>query len=267
MTLVSWDSFVSGRAPFRKPISATIGVFDGVHRGHSALLAKILSCRGSCDSVVFTFRENPKTLTRANAFDGNIFTLEQKLSAFRELGVDFVVLIDFSGDFGKLSGKDFIGFLKDRGKLRYLAIGSDFRCGYRLDTDAAAISRLNAADGIPTDIVAPVLEGGAPVSSSRIRAAISAGDLVEASALLGRNFVLDLRSVPLTPETDAVGYDARAMRRITPPNGRYPVSAAFDEIAQGIPIEVVVEDGVVWVPADRPVCVRVEFLPSVARSV
>lgn len=266
MNLVSWERFIAGQVPFRRPIAATIGVFDGVHRGHVALLSRVVSHRGSHAATVFTFRENPKALTRPRAFEGNIFTLDQKLRVFRELGVDFVVLIDFSGDFGKLSGKEFVGFLRDRGKLRYLAIGSDFRCGYGLDTDAVALRGLNAADGIPTDIVPPVEEEGVPISSSRIRTAITTGDLVEAAVLLGRNFVIDLRSVPLTPEADAIGHDARGMGRITPPNGRYPAIVFSDESSQGFSADVSVRDGVVWVPTNSPVD-RVEFLTSVARSV
>lgn len=248
MKVISWESFVSGSIP-DLPRSATVGVFDGIHLGHRALVNRILSFDPELSPSVFTFRENPKEILRPSEFEGNIFSLDQKLKTFEELGIALVVLIDFSGNFGKLSGKDFVDLLKERGKLRYLAVGSDFRCGYRLDTDASRIRALNEADGIPTDIVSPVLWGGKPVSSSRIRAAIAAGDLVEASALLGRNFVLDLGAASTTPDASEAEYDVRPSRRVMPPNGRYPVIAKRDESSIGYECEIEIDQGRVRVPA------------------
>jgi FAD synthase len=125
---------------------------------------------------------------------------------------------------------------------------------------------MNEAVNIPTEIVSPVMERGVPVSSSRIRAAIAIGDLVEASVLLGRNFVLDVRSLPHTPEEDAVGYDARAMRRITPPNGRYPAIVTHDDDSKRNSVDVSIRDGVVFIPKYVGAVSGVEFLPWVARS-
>ncbi|MFA6506953.1 MAG: FAD synthetase family protein [Treponemataceae bacterium] len=259
MNIVSWDSFVTQPLPFEAR-SATVGVFDGLHLGHRALIDRILTFDATLSPSVFTFLENPKEILRPKDFDGNIFSLDQKLDAFEKLGVALTVLIDFSGNFGKLSGKDFVDLLKDRGKLRYLAVGSDFRCGYRLDTDAERIRSLNEADGIPTDIVTPVLWGGMPVSSSRIRTAIAAGNLVEATALLGRSFVLDLGSASTTPDAASVEYDVGSTRRITPPNGRYPVIVKNDFSSLGTECEIEIDRGRVRVPARIGVVKYVEFI-------
>ncbi len=266
MTVVSWDLFVSGSLSC-EPRAATVGVFDGLHLGHRALIDRIRARGGELVPSVFTFRENPKALLRPKAFEGNIFSLDQKLDALEGLGVAFVVLIDFSGDFGKLSGKEFVDLLKDRGKLRYLAVGSDFRCGYRLDTDAERLRSLNARDGIPTDIVPPVALGGAPVSSSRIRTAIAAGNLVEATALLGRNFVLDLGPTPTTPGPDREEYDVGPTRRIAPPSGRYPAIVRKDRSDTGTECDIVIDSGLVQVPSRLGAVRYAEFLPAVARSV
>jgi len=260
MTVISWDRFISEDLP-DTPRAATVGVFDGLHLGHRALI-DLLRTRvaAGLEPSVFTFREKPKAILRPKDFEGNIFSLDQKLDALESLGTVLVVLIDFSGDFGKLSGKDFVDLLKDRGKLRYLAVGSDFRCGYRLDTDAERLKSLNALDGIPTDIVAPVLRDGAAVSSSRIRAAIAAGNLVEASALLGRNFVLDLGPSPITPGSDTVEHDVGPTRRITPPDGRYSVIARKDSSSEGIACEIEIDRSRVLVPARIGVVRYAEFI-------
>jgi riboflavin kinase/FMN adenylyltransferase len=259
MTVVSWDSFVAGTAPSR-PRAATIGVFDGIHRGHRALIDRVAARAPELAPTVFTFLKNPKAILRPADFEGDIFSLEQKLDELEKLGADLAVLIDFSGNFGKLSGKEFVDLIKDRGKLRYLAVGSDFRCGYRLDTDADRIRSLNAADGIPTDIVAPVLRDGVPVSSSRIRAAIAAGNLVEAAALLGRNVVLDLGSAPTTPGPATEEYDVGPTRRITPPDGRYPVLVKSDGSDRGMECTIEIDRGRVRVPARIGVARYVEFI-------
>jgi len=120
--------------------------------------------------------------------------------------------------------------IQDRLKLRYLAIGSNFRCGYGLDTDSSRIASMNRDFGSETDIVPPVMVGGEPVSSSRIRTAMAAGDLVEARALSGRDIELDLVAVPTTPGPEGVDYDAGAVKRLAPPPGRYAVTYFCDDV-------------------------------------
>ena len=259
MRIISWESFVSDSAS-PLPRAATVGVFDGLHLGHRALIDQVASRRPDLAPTVFTFRENPKAILRPREFEGNIFSLDQKLGEFERLGMDLIVLIDFSGNFGKLSGKEFVDLIKDRGKLRYLAVGSDFRCGYRLDTDADQLRSMNEADGLPTEIVAPVLRDGMPVSSSRIRSAIAAGNLVEAAALLGRNFVLDLGSAPTTPGPIVNEYDVGPTRRITPPNGRYLVLVKSDGSEPGMECAVEIDQARVRVPSRIGVAKYVEFI-------
>ena len=89
--------------------------------------------------------------------------------------------------FRSMRGRLFIDLLQDPGKMVYLAIGSNFRCGHRKDTGADSIKEINEKKGIPTDIVPPVILFDKPVSSSRIRSAIRRGDLKLAALLMGRD--------------------------------------------------------------------------------
>jgi FAD synthase len=263
MHVLEWAVFINGSSPV--PSSAmTIGVFDGVHRGHLILIKNIVQ-RGPCPTVI-TFIQNPKKILKASAYEGDIFSLRQKLSVFEELGVARTVLIDFSGNFGRMKGKEFINLLKDRGKLAFLAIGVNFRCGYKLDTDALCIKKLNEKDGIQTELVPPLTEGARPVSSSRIRDAVKKGRLDEAAALLGRRLELDLSDIP--PEAvyqagipfgrGGVFFDAASQNRIVPPAGFYEALLFEANSKEGRKAEIFIHDGKVFLPFPFSAA-RVEF--------
>lgn len=258
MTVLDWESFCSNSPPV-PPSAMTIGVFDGVHRGHQELIRRVVNQNGNLRPVAITFQANPKVLLRRASHGGDITSLRQKLRLLEELGIDQVVLIDFSGNFSKLRGIEFVDLLKERGNLRYLVVGSDFRCGYRLDTDAVLLKRMNDKSGIVTEVVPPILMGDRPISSSRIRAAIASGDLVEASNLLGRNVEIDLVDVPPTPRSDGIVFNVRATARLTPPNGRYPVLLKYRQGTQKKEAFIEIQKGMVQIPYQID-CESVEFI-------
>jgi riboflavin kinase/FMN adenylyltransferase len=206
------------------PAAISIGVFDGVHRGHQALIERVTSRGASLGLApwVATFRQHPRRVLGGN-YQGDIYSLEQKLEILESLGIYGALLIDFSGNFSKLGGRAFVGELKKRLNPVFLAVGSNFRCGYRLDTDAAALRSITGGEGIRTEILHPVPEGRHPASSSRIRAAIGAGDLAQAALLLGRRLRIDMRNIaPASSGAESV-YDMEKAGRVLPPAGLYRV--------------------------------------------
>jgi riboflavin kinase/FMN adenylyltransferase len=251
MFTVEWDDFIHNRMPPKASgtLAAAIGVFDGVHRGHIALINKV---RSSGIPAVITFRQNPKQILGPLSFRGDVYSLRQKLSVFEEYGVSVAVLIDFSGNFSKITGRVFIDLLKGRSDLAFLAVGADFRCGRHLDTDAAALKNMTSRVGIRTEVIPPVMEGRHPVSSSRIRAAVASGDLKSAALLLGRPFGIDLSDLPSSVSDGMRIFDAGAAMRITPPSGLYPalVFGAGNGTEKGIRIDVSVQDGKIGIPRD-----------------
>jgi riboflavin kinase/FMN adenylyltransferase len=256
MRIIEWPQFTgeippeSGRGggslPEDRGLSLTIGVFDGVHRGHQELIRRVAS-RSPCSTVV-TFIQNPRRILSPAAYQGDIFSLRQKLAAFESLGISRTVLIDFSGNFSKLTGSEFIQLLKRRRRIEYVALGMNFRCGCRLDTGAGAIRSLMNKDGVVTDLVPPVMDKGRMVSSSRIRAAISAGDLAAAAALLGRNVRIDLSDIPVRAAGGAFSYDAASAFRILPPAGRYTALVYGPDGGEGIKTGISIRDGAILVP-------------------
>ncbi|MDR2901225.1 MAG: FAD synthetase family protein [Treponema sp.] len=252
MRIINWNDFITqnnSQKNGRAGIAVTVGVFDGVHLGHQALIKKITVTKEDFVPTVFTFLENPKSIMKPESFCGNIITLKQKLEIFESFNIEQVVLIDFSGNFSKLGGREFIDLLRIRGNLRYLVVGSNFRCGHKLDTNAALMKEQLNEHGVLTDAVEPVTVGNEFISSSRIRAAILSGDLVEARALFGRNFKIDVSDISKTPGSDEIIFNAAGFHQITPPNGRYPVLLYEMNSNEGIETEAVIADGNIILPS------------------
>ena len=182
MQIIDWQEYILPHSSF---LSVTIGVFDGVHLGHQALIKRI------CDSpyipTVVTFKQNPLKITRPDSFTGDIYSLEQKFRVLEELGVELTVLIDFSEKFRKMNGRDFINLLLGSRPVKLIALGRNFRCGCGLDTGVNEIRDLASVKGVETWVAEPVIDDGRPVSSSRIRESLSAGRIAEAERLLGRS--------------------------------------------------------------------------------
>jgi cytidyltransferase-like protein len=182
--LIEWTEFIEKGLPTgEKKASVTIGVFDGVHRGHRALIERIVSHNAGNIPVVITFRENHKTI---NNEPKDIQTFEQRTNILEKLGIQITIVVDFDEAFRQMHGIDFLTILLKYCNIGFFAVGSAFRCGYQLDTDAAAIQKFFTSHGIPVEIIPEITEDSLPISSSRIRAAIAAGDFRIAETMIGR---------------------------------------------------------------------------------
>jgi riboflavin kinase/FMN adenylyltransferase len=181
----------------------TVGVFDGVHRGHQALLKRIVSHNADYVPVVVTFKQNHKTNTVKNLSEevhteaqrhggelgvGDIITFEQKTKILADMGVGILLVIDFTETFRHMKGIEFLEILAERGNIGFFAVGKNFRCGYKLDTGAQEINDFFTSRNIPVETVPEVMEGSLPISSSRIRSCIAAGDLQAAQVMLGNDY-------------------------------------------------------------------------------
>jgi len=204
MLTIEWPQFLENGLPLehKQKSSMTVGVFDGVHRGHQALIKRIVSHNADCSDaysgvccntpekktpVVVTFRENHKT----EEGTGNIQSFGQKAAMLDTLGVEILLAIDFTESFRRMSGIEFLEILLLHGNIGFFAVGSEFRCGYQQDTNAQAIKDFFVSRKIPVEIVPEVMEDSLPISSSRIRRAIVDGDISLAEKMLGRPFTSD----------------------------------------------------------------------------
>jgi riboflavin kinase/FMN adenylyltransferase len=230
MDTLNWDTMTEGALAELlrgRKTGITIGVFDGIHRGHQVLVRRIVEKKPALAPTVITFNRNPKEFLKKQTWEGDILSLRRKLTIFENLGVEAVVLIDFSVNFSRLSGREFMDLLIRWANPGYVAVGANFKCGYRMDTDAAQLRTVFGESGVPADVVQALSEASdprsPPVSSSRIRAAISRGDLKQAEEMLGRRVEFDFTGINGELRRGGRFFGTASLGRITPAPGVYGV--------------------------------------------
>ncbi len=176
------------------PSVVTIGNFDGVHCGHQAIIAAVNSRARALDarSVVVTFDPHPSHLLESKPRTALLTPLSRKLELLAATGVDLALVLPFNEDLRILTARQFAERVLCNG-LRTLEIheGENFRFGHGAEAGIDGLTRLGEELCFRVEAYEPVLRRGAPVSSSRIRQLIAAGNVRAARALLGRPFDVD----------------------------------------------------------------------------
>lgn len=172
---------------------ATIGNFDGVHRGHQALLAKLAVAkqRVGVPSVLVTFEPLPAAWFRPDRAPARITPLAEKLGALSDTGLNDVWVLRFNAALAKLSAQDFVCEILVNGlSVRRLLVGDDFRFGRDRAGDFSLLQSAGAQFGFSVEAMSSFLLDGERVSSGLVRKALSDGHLVKAGTLLGRAYAL-----------------------------------------------------------------------------
>jgi riboflavin kinase/FMN adenylyltransferase len=178
--------------------SVTVGNFDGVHRGHQALVRDAVAGAraASGTSVVLTFEPHPSRVLSPDRAPASLMTLDQKAEVLSGLGVDRLVVLPFTRE---LSEREPEAFARDVLAValgaRLVVVGSSFRFGRGRAGDVTRLEALGRSLGFSVRAVEPVWHEGAPISSSRVREALARGAVAAARDLLGRDFFVDGRVV------------------------------------------------------------------------
>lgn len=226
--LISWNNLHSEEKNFFAGGTAlTVGGFDGLHLGHRALLNNVLEYaeKNFLKPGVITFSKPPAAEKADSGYAGEVSSLRLKLKEVEESGFEFAVLIDFSSNFAKISGRDFIGILLSEMNMKYLAVGEDFRCGYKRALNAQEIGKLAEENSFGFKAIPPVLlENSLRISSTAIRNAVFAGDFCLAEKLLGSPFVLDAKEINFEKSGGAVlKASFENSSQVLPEAGKYSV--------------------------------------------
>lgn len=173
------------------PSHLAIGVFDGVHAGHRAVLASAVAAarRAQGKVAALTFDPHPSRLLRPDQPTPLILTRAQKENRLAEAGAEQVVHQPFDAAHRDIRAEDYLSWLRGEfPRLRSLHIGENFRYGQGRRGDAARLATEGASAGIEVSVVPPVRLDGEVVSSSRIREALVAGDVALANRMLVRPY-------------------------------------------------------------------------------
>ena len=180
------------------PVALTVGNFDGIHRGHQAMVQRLLAgarARG-LQSCVLTFEPHPREFFSAQAAPTRLTSLREKLELLAAHGVERTHVQRFDRAFASLSPEAFVEqMLAKRLRARWLLIGEDFRFGARRAGDIALLKTLAPRVGCEVEVLPAVARFGMRVSSSAVRAALAAGNLAGAEELLGRPYSISGRVV------------------------------------------------------------------------
>jgi riboflavin kinase / FMN adenylyltransferase len=173
-------------SPLLTPHAITIGVFDGVHLGHQAILRETTKYHTSC---VLTFRNHPASFFNPNHQIPFIITLEERLELFEKEGIEVVFLLPFDQAFADLSYDSFLYYLKETLQLSHLILGEGESFGKGKKGDAEQVLLLSKKWGFAAVYLPKILLDGNVISSSRIRTLIQQGNNLEAERLLGRPYL------------------------------------------------------------------------------
>jgi riboflavin kinase/FMN adenylyltransferase len=171
----------------------TVGTFDGVHRGHWAVLQEIRRRAEETGrrSVLVTFHPHPLRIVRPEHSPPLLTTPREKKEILAESGLDWAVFLSFTRALSRYSPRRFVEeILVDRLGVEELVIGYDHGFGRGRAGDAETLRNIGRELGFTVDVVAPVEAGGAAISSTRIRRAVEAGDVEGAREGLGRPYAL-----------------------------------------------------------------------------
>lgn len=212
-----------------------IGVFDGVHLGHKALLSELKRQADEKDLIagVVTFRKHPATILPDQQRLPHLTSLAEKIRLLREEGVAFIVTLSFTLELAQVSAEHFVSLLKKHSRMRGLVIGSDFALGRNREGNAETLARLGRDTGFSVTVVPPAKLDGEVVSSTAIRNALASGDMDKVRRMMSRYFSLEERVVTGNGRGADLGYPTANLdtdpEQALPADGVYATWAYIDD--------------------------------------
>ncbi len=211
-----------------KHAALTIGNFDGIHLGHQSVLHRLkeVATNNQAESIVMTFSNHPSTILRPESPTPLLTTTEQKLELLEKMGIDVVILLEFTQEFSKQTAQEFLGKLGKSMNLKFLVLGHDSTLGKDRKGDEEIVRDFAKSRGFSVEYLDELRVRGQPVSSSEIRHCIEEGNFSNAAALLGRKYSLKLPVQPGKGLGKQIGFSTANfnVRGLTiPPLGVYSV--------------------------------------------
>ena len=217
-----------------QPLHLALGVFDGVHVGHLAVIKAAQDCArqhgGSCGVV--TFDPHPiRLLAPERAPRQLLASLDHKARLLQRMNMDFLLALSFDAALAALSAEEFIALLQRAGTIASIAVGEDWRFGKGRQGDVTFLRRIGEIHGFVVNAVPPVMHEGERISSTRIRQSIRDGALANAAAMLGRPYGIEGEVVKGKQLGRTIGFPTANLalgEEQLPPDGVWAVRVAQD---------------------------------------
>ncbi len=215
--------------PEHRGSAVTIGNFDGLHRGHQAVLRRLRERADALglSTTVMTFEPTAQEYFTPQQAPARLQRLRDKLMLLREFGVDRTLCLRFDRRLAELSADEFVERILLRGLgVRYLVVGDDFRYGRDRSGDFAQLQRAGRDGGFEVADTATFCHDDERISSTRVREVLAAGDFATATRLLGRPFRICGRVAPGQQRGRTIGFhtaNLRLHRRLSPLKGVFAV--------------------------------------------
>ena len=235
--------FVPSEVPAVSQV-ATIGFFDGVHRGHCSLLSQVVrqAAQRNSQSTVVTFDIHPRQLVNPDFQPLLLTTLDEKLQLLSRQGIDRVALLHFDEQMASLSARDFMSVVLSRQlNVDTLVLGYDSRFGHGRTAGFADYEAYGRSMGIDVLRATPLLsDDGTPVSSSLVRNLLLSGNIAQANDALGRRYSLTGNVVEGFHEGRRLGFPTANLaladrQRLVPGRGVYAVWAELTGYSEPMP--------------------------------
>ncbi|MGH8250103.1 MAG: bifunctional riboflavin kinase/FAD synthetase [Steroidobacteraceae bacterium] len=216
----------------KRGCAVAIGNFDGLHLGHQKILALLQerSRDAQLPAIVLSFEPHPREFLAPTEAPARLMRLRDKARWLAQAGIDELRLLHFDDEISGWSGAEFIErVIVGALGARRVVVGEGFRFGHRRSGDVALLRHAGAERGIAVDEVAPLIQDGSAVSSTRVREALAAGRLDQAKTLLGRDYRISGRVIPGERLGLRLGFptaNIRLHRRVPPLAGIFAVRAS-----------------------------------------
>jgi len=212
----------------------TIGVFDGVHAGHRYLLKKLQerAAERNLLSGVVTFSPHPQSVLHPRSQLPWLTSLDDRVEAFRKLGVNIVSVLTFTPKVARLSAREFISLIKENLGMRGILVGPDFALGKGKEGNIDLLRSLGCEMGFSVDVIPPFKINGEIVSSTLIRRALAEGDMGKVKNLMGRYFYLEGKVITSEKRGRVLGFPTANLdikpQQALPENGIYATIAQVE---------------------------------------
>ena len=225
----------------KKPNYVALGSFDGLHYGHLSLLRKTveISKKNNGNSMVFTYKNHPKTLINPEKVPRLIMDTETKIKCLEEEKIDIVVLKEFTKEFMQIQPEDFIKMLCEKYNIKGIIVGFNFKFGHKNLGDTNLLKALKNKYGYELFVMEPYTYKDEIISSSRIRKTISDGEVEEASKMLSIYYSIKGKIIHGKKLGRTIGFPTANMEvnheNVIPKKGVYYTNVEFNnKIYKGI---------------------------------